>query len=1241
MVLTTEVIDFGGPYSFVEHVDSVLLKPINGNFTNCVSEDPLPEGLHLDLLTCNISGIPTLSTPSLSIRVKSDVAFGTVNIAVHTCQYNAFEVLRSYAHSCVVFETFLVYDNDTDVVLLNITKDTPKKAPSVVSYRFCLPTTYLRVIVSSIVYDTWYPGSKIDVYSLLPGSLGKDHLMSGRMDNPAGLPTTYYVDVSYVMTYHSSWKYHMDFLPEDWETSTGEDWEAGDAPTFPPSTTQVQVYKHTFQHTGEDRFGVAELNLVYPYGCVILLNGHEVFRENLPQSPITNETVAVQATPSTSSHHVVIQTVVHGQEGWETLLLAGSNVLTVALFGPDRTTGFQAHFDSMLRFTGDLSQFRSHTMVASSEGIEGDPAFVLDRDHETFIEMHGECTPSASLTIRFNDSRHEAVSRITLTSFFHHFIPGPTGFTLYARENDQQSWIVVTRVSNILWTNTSQTHQFWIQSSRLYNSFRFTEFEGVDGQCEWRLGEVAFYTEHFARPITPLVYEPLTTFAHLILDPIIPATRDFSYFVISPSLPEGLRMDSLTGRVDGRFPAPQNITYFVFARAFNGKEFIVPWKVLIHSCDTGFSFYTLSINAPQHISPTYIELFRGTSNQGERLFQSDDLLTGPNTFTFCLPDDFYTWTFTETTGAGWPWPSGFTLATHLDSFNVVTGTLERWAPFIPYSNTSVTLWTGQPIQPRTSLWSMLANAVPAADWVKPDFNDREWLVDTTALIPRLDLTTPTLFLRRRFTMPNLARFTAFAVEVQFTGGIAIYFNGFRVFSYNLPPHWTAHDNATDDHPFEKRSKFTLPLQAFGAHDGENVLAVELHRNAMSKQHSNFDCLLQPLLNATVAEVFSLESLNSTEPYPRTPGTAECLFDLNTTSLFRPVWHNGTFVEWALESASQPVSAYGLYSTYSTFNHTWVLKARFEGEDDWQIIDRQVDQMVEDRIFTYFPIPQGLAGFKEFRYEVENQQKTTAYQLMELFLFYTAPDTRQGPLCPTIPGKYLAVGSGEVGYTRCPPNYGGVVSRRCQHGKWQKENVTACQLLPPRHLTYPFTDLRIPTRVRTRSPAPSVDGLVQHFSITPALPRGMKLSRQGVIKGITLQAVPAQTHVVTASNSAGSVSFSLSITFFDRFCNATSVCPRSPVGTVCRIPCSLDPAHPVGIHKQTCTALDLETGVWGHVRGVCMSQGAAIMAVVGIMLVLLAILILLILYILHIRTLRQTPPHANQEIHEDASKALLV
>jgi hypothetical protein len=61
-------------------------------------------------------------------------------------------------------------------------------------------------------------------------------------------------------------------------------------------------------------------------------------------------------------------------------------------------------------------------------------------------------------------------------------------------------------------------------------------------------------------------------------------------------------------------------------------------------------------------------------------------------------------------------------------------------------------------------------------------------------------------------------------------------------------------------------------------------------------------------------------------------------------------------------------------------------------------------------------------------------------------------------------------------------------------------------------------------------APSVTGVVQTYSVSPALPKGLSLNTiTGVISGIPSGAQAAAGYIVTASNSTGSTSYKLSIT----------------------------------------------------------------------------------------------------------------
>ena len=1223
IIFAQDVIDYGGPFRFIENIDTVLISPKNGNYTNCFSEDPLPEGLVFDSLSCSVHGIPSSLVSNLTINIISgDSAYGSFLLTITRCSSNPFEILRTYGQSSVYFELFTVQDTSTGETLVNVTAETPKKAGSAVSYRFCRSTTSLRIVLASTVYSNWYVGSKLEVFSFLPVPHQKDLLLRCRMDTLAGMPTVFFVDPSYAFNLLSTWKYHFDSLPASWETSTHVSWPEGTMDSFPFSTNQIQLYKLHFL-TKDQVSGSYELRLRYQDGCIVFLNGIEVFRDQLPPGEVTNTTFATGSSPL-RYNSIVLPTMKKEAGTCHSVFVKGSNVITVGLFGCD-TSGFQSHFDASLRFTGEVSQFRGFDMTGEIEGLESHGNYqqkdvdaetnilnsaaahstasaVIDTDHETWISMSGPCNDSAYILPRFNSSRRETLSRITLTSYFHDPIPGPTGFSLYGRTDDSQPWEFVTSLTNILWKGKAQTHQFWIHSTTPFNSFRFDSFRGMNGTCDWRLAEITLFTEKLDRPIQPLSFAPLAIYTHMILPSIFPSSSDYYDYHVFPNLPSSLQIDSLSGRIDGRFISTLGEkTYSISASSFTGERVVTMWNVTVTDCANGHSFYTVHTLIPDHLAPTYWELHQGDSIESPIIFESGSLISGSSEWTFCLEDDIYTWFFVETSGNGWNSPSGYSIATAIDSFPIATGTLPRRAPWETWSNTTVTLWSHQPIQPRTSIWHM-STKEPKASWTSINYNDYNWEAHTTDYISLLPLHLPTLYLRRRFVIEELTEFSVLDVQMWFSGGICVYFNGHVVFRMNLPVNFTSSSFATEDHLITKSTRFSILLRTVDAKNGENVLAVELHRNETSQQVFDFDCILQPILDELTSIPLSYRSLSSSKPYS---GTVANLFDYQASTIFRPVFEIGTFYQWEIENEIQGFNHYGILAANAVMNHTWSLSGRFAGEQDWIPLAIQVNQTFPDRSLISFELPQAIAGFREYRFEVIGDVNVSVYAMMELFLLYESPLPDQH--CPS-DVRYRAVANGSIGYAHCPYGYKGLASRECIDGLWGEENRSNCSVLLPSNFHYPVVSIRIPTQYEMTPIQPSIEGIVDSFSISPSLPQGLVLFQNGTIAGKAIVAAPVRMYQVTATNGAGSVSTTLLITVYNRYCEMTSICPKSLVGETCRVPCKLELKDTVGVRTKKCIAVDLDSGEWSDSEGRCSSVGI----VIGVVFCIFGILIFMVI-----------------------------
>ena len=98
------------------------------------------------------------------------------------------------------------------------------------------------------------------------------------------------------------------------------------------------------------------------------------------------------------------------------------------------------------------------------------------------------------------------------------------------------------------------------------------------------------------------------------------------------------------------------------------------------------------------------------------------------------------------------------------------------------------------------------------------------------------------------------------------------------------------------------------------------------------------------------------------------------------------------------------------------------------------------------------------------------------------------------------------------------------------------------LTPPSGLVYDMDDLVAATRVAVAPVVPQVQGTVDAWSITPALPEGLVLDPDtGAISGTPLTAWPRTTYTVVAANEDGEASFTFDLLVVDpaRFAFVTS------------------------------------------------------------------------------------------------------
>lgn len=157
---------------------------------------------------------------------------------------------------------------------------------------------------------------------------------------------------------------------------------------------------------------------------------------------------------------------------------------------------------------------------------------------------------------------------------------------------------------------------------------------------------------------------------------------------------------------------------------------------------------------------------------------------------------------------------------------------------------------------------------------------------------------------------------------------------------------------------------------------------------------------------------------------------------------------------------------------------------------------------------------------------------------------------------------------------CDMGYEGSVTRQCVNGVLSEENTAGCTMLPPADLQYsPAISYLVGSAITL---TPTVNNLVTLFEVSPSLPAGLELhSTDGTIAGSVNEAMES-TFTITASNTAGSTTYTLSLVIRWNPCEAIDGYTgvehgEESLGNDC-------PENLEGETYRLCT-----NGVWGEIQ----------------------------------------------------------
>ena len=569
------------------------------------------------------------------------------------------------------------------------------------------------------------------------------------------------------------------------------------------------------------------ISLRYLYGCVIYLNGVEVFRNGV-DGDLSASSIGLNAYTDLLYHQISlpVKTMVIGDQPSVNYIQQGSNVIAVAIVA-QTASQTSSVFDCTVRVMGSasLSRVFDYTVTASTT-ISGNEGAVAS--HYFGTSMQSSSCDSNFWQMVFDGDRREWISSVTLYLYYQQGIDQPKQFVLKARNNNLEEWTTLKTVTGMTWSLVGEQKKIWLENNKPYNQYRFEDFAtGSETSCSWRIGAIDIAVDAAPVAIPDLSYStPIVINKDVEMGEVYPNSEYYFDFAVTPALPAGIVLDTATGKISGTATAElPATTYSITAKKLGGGSSTATVSLSVEVCTGTKGLITLVARMDDWAAEGSYKLYAGKGTMGEVVssVSAFKVSSGLNYGDFCVPNGLYTLEVFDSYKDGWYNPAGYYLTVDLGEMIIDMGQM-------PAATASLsTLFSSLiPFQINYSDWKVYnSETAVAANWNALDFDDAAWMTVKAANMG--NHMTTTVYARHEVQMPSLEDYAVLNVRVKYTGGLTVYFNGNKVARFNLAEEFEAGTEAQTVHDASVFSKFHVILSTVGAVAGKNVIAFEIHR----------------------------------------------------------------------------------------------------------------------------------------------------------------------------------------------------------------------------------------------------------------------------------------------------------------------------------------------------------------------------------------------------------------------------
>ena len=1188
-------------YTFWARYEEVYVRPDINEFTSCSAQN-LPEGLTIDATTCVISGVVNTAVSGQTITVSSTVLgntyTGSFTLTIQECTGTMLNVLRTYGSSAS-YESFEIKDASNQQVIISVAASSGQVNNEDWTSVACVTGSKYQVTVGSTT-TYWNYASHLYVRAVLSGN-EMETILRMRYDSRVNFASTRTLNAQFAILPHSNWYYKHGSVDADWYSSTStEGWTEGNDSDYPDSSNQIQLYKKTFTVSDINNIAGFVLSIKFKYGCIVYLNGHEAFRKGLTDATISTSSFADNIYTDTLYHQISlpIKTVQIGDTAGVNYIQQGSNTIAIGIVAANANQK-EALFDGALRLMGEETASRVFDYTVTYSGISGSPSSMLNQ-YYGYTVYYSTCA-SNYYNIAFNNDRHEWINSVTIKLYYSQSTQQVRQFVLKGR-NGSDDWTTITTVTGLTWSQSGQAQTIYFQNNKAYHEYRFENFAtGDTSSCYWKFNTLDLNAVYTTMTVPDLAYEATTIFKDVEMGEVYPNSEYYFNFQVTPSFPAGIKIDPNSGIISGTASAEMPATtYSITASKLTGGTSTATFSLSVEICTGGRSLVTLVARTDSYPEQSSYKVYQGIGTSGtvvrsiERFATSSSLNYGD----FCLNDGIYTLELLDSSSNGWTNPAGYYLTVDVGEMifemgQVPTGVASVSTMFSSYF----------PFQIEYTDWRISYDYVE--NWNSLEFDDSAWVLKKANQIgtnPRV-----TTYIRKEVNIPDIANYNVLNIRVKYAGGVAAYFNGRLVARFNLEENFDSESKSISVHNQDTFSKFHVIMPTVGGVTGKNIMAFEIHLPVGQSSSSSvvFDATGVFGVNECSILVDTYINIDGSNAYIC---DIEELLDLNPVSYGYQSNSESTYLSWEVENLEgSKFNSFGMQTVYARTSYGFSLYVRRESEEEETSALALLNQSTKALQRSNWGVPVGIAGFRYFRFKVDDTASSTVY-VSSYMLLYCKP-TGTG-LCPAI-GDYPSVGEGEISPAGCEEGYHGYSYRTCVNGQLGEINNQYCTQKEPDKLLYDASIYNLILGTNVHIPTPTYLNIISEFYMAENtfLPSGLTLnSKTGEITGVPTEEYALKTYTIYGKNDVATTFTYINISVKKGTCKAEGNFPTTPVGEVYVYDCAMGGSY-VGTQKRACI-LGEKDGEWQSVTGSCLPIWLiAVLVIIAIIVVAVVIFVL--------------------------------